>query len=430
MIGQLIPNYKGAVLIMEQIFTILPLLLLLYTWGKLKKTFSSPASILISTWCIILFLQAFMAADFKFYYETGFILQILIISFFLGEVFILANKKLSNKNIFWGNSIVEKNKKIFHKRLLNTIILFNSVALFGSVLYFYVFYNYFGSILNLLTAGWAIRGVLADDLIQVPLIIRAMSLMSYTALIFCLCYWIRFGFKWFLIIPFLSMLIMNTAQAGRAGVLMMLISIFVAAYWRDKLNGDVATNYRFVKRIFKFTLVIMLFFSFGLAYREQNFDISSFGYGQLDSYRAYAFGAISGFAAFWKNYSISADLTYGIYSFSSLIELLGIRKLPTGFYDTYLSISDIGNDETNIYTMFRSVIDDFGVIGSVIYMFLMGSVMAFYYSHAIKGNLAALSFVIMSYTLLIYSVFAPLTQHNTILVAFILPPLIFVFFKK
>jgi oligosaccharide repeat unit polymerase len=369
-------------------------------------------------------MHTFFVPDFKFSYSTGFILDALIIFFFIGEFTVVVasirfKKKKTNVNLQDAAG-----KKLFEKKLRRVIKVLGFISIVGSLMYFYVFYKYFGSLIKLFTAGWLIRSELAEGLITVPLIIRVMALMAYSALILSLVYWVYFKFKWFLTVPFVSMLIMGIAQAARAGTFMMLIMIFIAGYWRDKLNGVRHIGVRLFKRIALFSLTIIVIFTLGLAYREQNFNIEFFNDRQLKTYNSYAFGSISGFSVFWDQYSLDTDLTLGLYSFSSLFELLGIKKLAAGFYDDYLFISNSGNEQTNVYTLFRSLIEDFSVPGAFIYMFILGVIFSYAFKYAIKGNMAALSLILISYTMIVYSVIAPLTQHNTILLSFVMPPLI------
>jgi oligosaccharide repeat unit polymerase len=63
---------------------------------------------------------------------------------------------------------------------------------------------------------------------------------------------------------------------------------------------------------------------------------------------------------------------YGLYSFTPVFRLLGgnIKVMAEGKYDEYYEYGGILVG--NIYTMFRSLINDFGVLGCLLFMFLMG----------------------------------------------------------
>jgi oligosaccharide repeat unit polymerase len=409
---------------MEQIVTAMPLLLLFITWGRCIKTYFSPCGIMTGIWSIFLIIHLLIVPNYKFSYTAGFIIDVLIIFFFLGEftIFIASNKFNRIKKGYSFTLKIVNGK--FEKRLRMIIIALGLISFIGSLLYFRVFYIHFGSFQNLFTAGWFIRQELGEGLINVPLSIRIMALTAYSNLVLSLIYWIYFKFRWFLTIPCICILLMGIAQAGRGGTYMMLITIFFAGYWRDKLYGTSHVGYKLFRRIVIFSISIIVIFTLGLAYREQSFGTELFLYQQIDTYKSYACGAISAFSVFWDKHSLlDTDLTLGLYSFSSLFELLGIEKLPSGFYDEYLYISNINNEVTNNYTLFRPALEDFG-LSALAYMFLLGAVFSYVFRYASKGNTAALAFIIVAYTMLAFSIIAPLTQHNTILLGFIMPSFI------
>src|SRR6266480_2454914 len=63
--------------------------------------------------------------------------------------------------------------------------------------------------------------------------------------------------------------------------------------------------------------------------------------------------------------------THGFYTFMALFELMGSHKVvPMGVFDDYYSYGDLLTG--NIYTMFRGLILDFGLIGSVLFMLATG----------------------------------------------------------
>ena len=410
---------------MERIAAVLPLLLLLSSWKWCVNTYLSPSIIFLGTWSAFLTTHALFAPNYKFSYSAGFIIDMLIISFVIGEfTIVVASNRFRRlpKEISMRQSPL--NSIVFKVRLRRIIVVLGIVSLVGSLMYFAIFINHFGSLIGLFTAGSLVRGQLAEGLISVPLYIRIIVLSAYSTLVLSLIYWIYFEFKWYLTIPFISMLLMGVAQAGRAATFMMLIIIFVAALWRDKVRCVKKIALRSFKRMIIITIIILVIFTLGMMQRTQNFNILSFNDGQMGEYKSYSYGSISAFSAFWDQYSLHSDYRFGIYSFASLSELLGISKLPAGFYSEYVLISNTGGEVSNVFTLFRSLIDDFGVVGALIYMYALGAVIALVFQCGLKGNKAAIAFILVADTMLIYSVIAPITQHNTILLSFIVPSLI------
>jgi oligosaccharide repeat unit polymerase len=63
--------------------------------------------------------------------------------------------------------------------------------------------------------------------------------------------------------------------------------------------------------------------------------------------------------------------SYGFYTFAALVARMGIHKVvPPGVYDDYYTYGDLLT--SNIYTMFRGLILDFGFVGSVLFMLAAG----------------------------------------------------------
>ncbi len=72
------------------------------------------------------------------------------------------------------------------------------------------------------------------------------------------------------------------------------------------------------------------------------------------------------------------ELTMGFYSFMSFFRLLGDdRSIPMGTYDEFYTYGDYVKG--NLYTVFRGLITDFGLLGSLIFALLLGTVCCFFY---------------------------------------------------
>jgi oligosaccharide repeat unit polymerase len=233
----------------------------------------------------------------------------------------------------------------------------------------------------------------------------------------------------FLILPFLTIIVFGTTQAARAGSFIVIIWVFITSFWKNLFSGNNNYSLSIIKRIILYPLLIIAIFILGLMYREQNIEIGVDFLRFLHVFNIYVFGGISAFSRFLDTYSSASDMTLGLYSFSSLFQLLGISKLSFGYYDEYLAISNVYSDTTNVYTMFRPLIEDFGFAGSHIYMFLLGLFSAKIYSMTMKGNLSALSVLCALYTLFVYSPIAPFTQHTSLFLCFIIPPVLIKFIQ-
>lgn len=98
------------------------------------------------------------------------------------------------------------------------------------------------------------------------------------------------------------------------------------------------------------------------------FSIASYTLGQI-----YAFSDFFSFATHAPSISSFKDdfYSYGAYTFNSIFATLGMEKdFPPGMYEESGWYPDVF--ETNIFTFFRGLIYDFGVVGSLIFLYLIG----------------------------------------------------------
>ncbi len=407
-----------------------------------RKLFSryyfTPSGFLAATWIVFIGLKFLFARDYYFSILAAALFIIFIFFFFLGELFIFFIT--SKKNTFYTRNTFQvsliKNFEIFNdkkiiKRFDKILFLIGILSLIGSVLYVSTFVNYFGSLLNVLSAGWALRGALEE--ISIPLFTRAILLLGYSAIILTLVYYILYNkFRWFFLFSYLSMLIMAITQAGRAGFMMILFQIFIATYWRQVYSDLLKNNkysglsntpeYKLVQSSLKLVLFVGIIFVGGDMLRSQNFSFESNFLSQgLISFKAYLFGGIAAFSTYLNDYS-PAEFGWGRYSFSSLYDLLGIHKNTLGIYTDYLRISiEDSSQDTNIFTAFRQFMDDFGIIGTIILMFLSGAFSFLLFRKSINGDVASIAFLIVFYTFIFHTPLLSITVHNSVLVSAIFP---------
>lgn len=153
------------------------------------------------------------------------------------------------------------------------------------------------------------------------------------------------------------------------------------------------------------------------------YALSSYLLGQI-----YAFSDFFSFSLGMPAISVYNDdfYSFGAYTFTSIFETLGIHKsFSPGTYDETGFFPEVF--ETNIFTIFRGLIYDFGIPGSIIIMFPIGLIAnAFFYKVlALRKPWAAASiyistivFIVMTY--LISAFMARYLFMNAILVYLVL----------
>ena len=144
------------------------------------------------------------------------------------------------------------------------------------------------------------------------------------------------------------------------------------------------------------TFVITSFISrIGVDFNTLRFYIASYSSGHLyafsDWFSHRYFEIYSG-----NNYE-QLNLEGGFYTFMAFFKAFGdSRNVPIGIYDEFFEIP--GLLQTNIYTVFRGLISDFGLFGSLIFATFVGLVSnaVFYVLFANKHSPLAIVFFIYS----------------------------------
>jgi len=189
---------------------------------------------------------------------------------------------------------------------------------------------------------------------------------------------------------------MIVLQAMSPGILAMVIQssklIFLISFCFF-LSGLFLSNiykldyFRFNMKNISRVVIILLFISpfilMSFVSREHYGDLNDF-YKILDALKyaatSYALGQIYAFSDFFSFYiGMDSNSSYlqdynrfGAYTFSSIAEIFGAKiDFPPGLYLETGKYEDVF--ETNIFTIFRGVILDFGISGSLILFMILGA---------------------------------------------------------
>jgi oligosaccharide repeat unit polymerase len=161
--------------------------------------------------------------------------------------------------------------------------------------------------------------------------------------------------------------------------------------------------------------VVVSFLSRGLYDSEDSdyvqqrliYYISSYAFTHIYAFSDWFSFAMGGLSINdYKDY----DLSYGFQTFMAFFKMLGdTQEVPQGFFDEYYKFEDLL--QSNIYTMFRGLIMDFGVLGTLLFMLISGWGLHFSFYHMLCKKKPAVSIVIFIfmigyfYTTFIISIF-------------------------
>ncbi|HET6413425.1 MAG TPA: O-antigen polymerase [Anaeromyxobacter sp.] len=149
------------------------------------------------------------------------------------------------------------------------------------------------------------------------------------------------------------------------------------------------------------------------------------GYDTLDQMadtinhiRVWFCGHISGFSAWYREYVlVDEPLHGGERTLGGLFQLLGLMERRRGVFVDYHSIG--AGEVTNVYTIFRGLLEDFGLAGSVMLLIALGWGAGTLYVAALRKRLAAVAALALVYCVLLWSPFGSFMTYNTLLFSYV-----------
>lgn len=195
-----------------------------------------------------------------------------------------------------------------------------------------------------------------------------------------------------------DLLVQNTKSELLSSILLFLSASFVANVYLNK------------KIYFKIKNIIMILVSgsavFTLLILTMLFRLGEVTPDKfqviLNKFLVYAFGNIPTFDDWIVKYQESGNYGFGKNTFIGIFNFLGFSDRIQGVYSEYILVEGF---PANIYTAFRGMIQDFGIIGSVIcFAVLMISVSFAYHSLIRRINVNMASFILLNgYFFILYS---------------------------
>lgn len=194
-----------------------------------------------------------------------------------------------------------------------------------------------------------------------------------------------------------SLFIMVT-QSSKGALFLAMVFFYAAILIRKLYADDLVLFKPGVVRQMAFYMLLLLpiltvsFLSRGLYAMDDN----NLVYAALVRYFAsYTSGHMYAFSDWFTHYmgeptrQVYTDhfYSYGNYTFMAIFKMLGISAtFPQGVFDEYFSHKNV--IESNIYTMFRGLIYDFGGAGGVLFMFVSGLVLHYSFYRMLTSVLA------------------------------------------
>ena len=187
--------------------------------------------------------------------------------------------------------------------------------------------------------------------------------------------------KWVLLAFLPSIIIMVTQSAKGSffgSIFYFLGGILVTSLQQNKLLLFKANILRIIFKISSFSIVLFVFSLLSRGLQDEK-DVGGFFEKLRFLLASYFFAHLYNFSewvmAYWDGFKNSKfDIShyyYGFYTFTSIYRFFGYKKeIPDGIFDEFNITQD--KMESNVYSIFRGMVMDFGLLGTVLFVFLLG----------------------------------------------------------
>lgn len=192
---------------------------------------------------------------------------------------------------------------------------------------------------------------------------------------------------------------------GNKGTLFLSLAYFLSGVIAFKIKKGEYELFESsgIRVVFGYALMIVpvVFFSFYVRGLQDQDDMSHILAELQRGLLSYSSSHLYAFSDWFSHYIYGESIqdyyddfnAFGFHTFMSIFKMGGDeRYVPNGYYDEYYKYQDV--IQSNIYTIFRGLIYDFGLIGSIVYFLIFGLIshIVFYAFLAAKYPVLTLSF--------------------------------------
>ena len=222
--------------------------------------------------------------------------------------------------------------------------------------------------------------------------------------------------KFLCIMEFLPSVLVSITQGVKLNLVTSVFLFFIGIVVSSFANGkSIIINYKKLVGISVSSFVFLLILYSAMIFRigEVNENAISIVNQKVSSY---TFGHIPCFDIwFSEKRSDDSSLKLGLRTFYAISNSLGIEKRELGVYQERITFGkDDFEGESNVFTAFRAVVDDFGLYGSLLFMLIIGyiSQLLFYDVQRWSKSYFCTTFLCGIYA---YVIWSPLTSYFTYL---------------
>ena len=416
-----------APLALVNLITVLVAMLTLAVFSRLySRTWLEPGSFFLLIWVIYIFIPILVAPEnhiysFGIWYIFSFSLAIILGSLVWNR---LEPVSRLDKALTTGANLGSYSNILF-----NFTIIFVLLSAFGVPLLLVAGINRYNLVVDLFSLSSLPNLFYVDrdsGIFQLPWQINGFIYFTYTASLIG-----GFTFKLFpkkkklfCFIPLFIAFFYGVVLAVRSGIFLSII-LWLSG-WLGSLVYLQDLKFRpqtIMFSIISFMLLITVFIS--VRWLRSGADDPFLIMVFIDYARISYFGHLSAFSTWLNDYQY-AGLTFGSNTFSGPLDLLGIIEREIGFYKENILLVD--SVYTNIFTIFRGLIEDFSIPGTLIIGFGVGMLVRLAFNRCRYGHFMWMVPLTLYYAFVLYSPIISLFNYNSAIMAwiFIAIPLILI----
>jgi len=401
-------------------FTVLLILFagLIFVLGSYEKEILSPPFLFTLMWAFIIVFSVISGGGYYFSFSALLFLFGLIAAFNFGWIFRKTQKNIKLKSIVESQPL----DRFHYINICGSLACWISIILLINQYSPTIFSSLDRNSLSSLSATLSVERYEGKRLSSVIMLCISINYLScFTGgMVAALSknIWQRL-FSISVILPLLIFSVIYTSRSVLLyGIVMFVSSWFLSqSFIGTEKKFQVQFKWIFIAISGALGLFLLFIVSQGLRMGINEISLSTFD--RLFSYlRVWFAGNISSFCMWYDQPNVSPLYSYGSYTFAGISEIAGFGMRVPGMYTNSYDVS--GKLEvTNIYTIFRFLIDDFGWIGAFVFCIILGLICKYFYNKLLQGSFIGLSILAGLFSGLIFSPIASIWAYNSILFAWI-----------
>lgn len=383
----------------------------------ISKGWFAPSAFAVGLWSIYVIVPLLIAPEYKVSALSVSTVLVLVLCFAVGAALGEGPPASNRPRLF---------PAVPAKRIFRASLFFTAVGLAGAIYFGWQQINEYG--LDLSGTGVFLLGRMVTieryGGQDPPAIVRLFAILVFPAAILggmsyalaptrrqkLLC----FG-------PLIPALFFSLLNATRANALMAVV-LGVSGYFsmRIAVTGRISRliSRRAVLAVASSVAIAISFFFAVETLREHKEESDLAVQVDWPRMKAYSFGYLATFSH-WidrPDGHVSAPLALGAYTFGGVFDALGLHPRELGVYQDFVTL-DAGQDN-NIYTAFRSIVQDFSLPGAGLFLGLFGFAGGYAYRKTSAGHLLWIPILAGAYAFLVWSPLGSIFVYNGSLAAF------------